>query len=134
MGARTLRPRRLQACPLESSVESVCATFHAPGRGTDRDKRAASDGTRALVVRRHHLFVRLSHWFTIPLLIGLILSGLSIYWASPIYQHQPDPQSGNTDYLADAGTWMCAHIPWLRDDGDPAHWVYNHFSLGPFLL
>jgi len=89
---------------------------------------------RALVVRRHHLLVRISHWLTIPLLIGLILSGLSIYWASPIYHHGPDPQSGNTDYLADAGTLLCAHMPWLCHDADPAHWVYNHFSLGPFML
>jgi thiosulfate reductase cytochrome b subunit len=89
---------------------------------------------RALVVRRHHLLVRMSHWCTIPLIIGLILSGMSIYWASPVYQHQPDPQSGNTDYVADAGTWMSAHIPWQRQPADPGHWVYNHFSLGPFML
>jgi thiosulfate reductase cytochrome b subunit len=89
---------------------------------------------RALVVRRHHLLVRISHWFTIPLLIGLILSGMSIYFASPIYKHAPDPQSGNTDYLVDAGTLVCAHIAWLCRDADQAHWVYNHFSLGPFML
>ena len=47
--------------------------------------RASQPG--ALVVRRHHLLVRISHWLNIPLLLGLILSGISIYWASPIYQH-----------------------------------------------
>jgi thiosulfate reductase cytochrome b subunit len=86
------------------------------------------------VIRRHHLLVRTSHWLTIPLLLGLILSGISIYWASPVYQHDPDPQSGNFDYFADAGAWICAHIPWLHRYPDPAHWVYNHFSLGPFML
>ena len=29
--------------------------------------------TRALVVWRHHILVRISHWLTIPLLLGLIL-------------------------------------------------------------
>ena len=46
-----------------------------------------------LVVRRHHLLVRCSHWLNIPILLGLILSGVSIYWASPVYQHKPDPLS-----------------------------------------
>jgi hypothetical protein len=36
-----------------------------------------------LVVRRHHLLVRCSHWLNVPILLGLILSGVSIYWASP---------------------------------------------------
>jgi len=40
--------------------------------------------TRALISYRHHILVRISHWLTIPLLLGLILSGLSIYWASPV--------------------------------------------------
>jgi len=34
---------------------------------------------------KHHLLVRISHWLTLPLLIGLIMSGLSIYWAAPVY-------------------------------------------------
>jgi hypothetical protein len=41
-----------------------------------------------LVVRKHHFLVRLSHWLNVPILLGLILSGISIYWASPIYQHR----------------------------------------------
>src|SRR5262249_10907184 len=45
---------------------------------------------RALIVCRHHVLVRISHWLNTPLLIGLILSGISIYWASPIYEHAPD--------------------------------------------
>ena len=40
-----------------------------------------------LVTKRHHLLVRWSHWLNVPILLGLILSGISIYWASPIYQH-----------------------------------------------
>src|SRR5258706_16276593 len=89
---------------------------------------------RALVVWRHHILVRVRHWLTIPLLLGLILSGISIYWAWPVYQHVPDPQSGNVDYFADAGIWICAHISWLHNYADPADWVYSHISLGPFML
>jgi hypothetical protein len=40
-----------------------------------------------LVVRKHHFLVRWSHWLNVPILLGLILSGISIYWASPVYQH-----------------------------------------------
>src|SRR5215471_14194789 len=65
-------------------------------------------GTR--VVRRHHFLVRCSHWLNVPILLGLILSGVSIYWASPVYQHTPNPQTGSVDPLADIGIWMCAHV------------------------
>lgn len=87
-----------------------------------------------LVVRRHHLLVRLSHWLNVPILLGLILSGVSIYWASPVYQHQPDPQTGSFDRLADLGIWICAHLPGLHQYSSPPDWVYNHISLGPGML
>ena len=87
-----------------------------------------------LVVRRHHLLVRWSHWLNVPLLLGLILSGVSIYWASPVYQHAPDAQTGNVDPLGDVGIWICAHVPGLRQYSRPPDWVYNHMSLGPGLL
>src|SRR5215475_11809029 len=64
--------------------------------------RMPEEQTGVRVVRRHHLLVRWSHWLNVPLLLGLILSGLSIYWASPVYQHKPDPLTGNVDPLADA--------------------------------
>jgi hypothetical protein len=63
------------------------------------------------VVRRHHLLVRYSHWLNLPVLLGLILSGVSIYWASPVYKHKPDPVTGNFDPLADVGRWICVHVP-----------------------
>ena len=87
-----------------------------------------------LVVRRHHLLVRCSHWLNVPLLLGLILSGVSIYWASPVYQHKRDPLTGNFDPLADAGIWICAHVPGLHEYHSPPDWLYNHMSLGPGLL
>jgi cytochrome b subunit of formate dehydrogenase len=77
---------------------------------------------RVLVVKRHHLLVRWSHWLNIPILIGLVLSGISIYWASPIYQHKPDPATGNFDVAADIGIWMCAHVPGLHNYSSPSDW------------
>jgi thiosulfate reductase cytochrome b subunit len=84
-----------------------------------------------LVARRHHLLVRWSHWLNLPILLGLILSGISIYWSSPIYQHKPDPRTGNFDVAADIGIWICAHVPGLHRYSSPPDWIYNHMSLGP---
>jgi thiosulfate reductase cytochrome b subunit len=86
------------------------------------------------VVRRHHLLVRYSHWLNVPVLLGLILSGMSIYWASPVYKHKPDPVTGNFDPLADIGIWICAHLPGLHQYSSPPDWVYNHISFGPGML
>jgi thiosulfate reductase cytochrome b subunit len=87
-----------------------------------------------LVVKRHHALVRWSHWLNVPLLLGLILSGISIYWASPIYQHKPDPNTGNFDVAADIGVWICAHVPGQHHYASPPDWIYNHMSLGPGML
>jgi thiosulfate reductase cytochrome b subunit len=87
-----------------------------------------------LVVKRHHILVRWSHWLNVPLLLGLILSGISIYWASPIYQHKPDPVTGNFDVAADIGIWICAHVPGQHHYASPSDWIYNHISLGPGML
>jgi hypothetical protein len=59
---------------------------------------------------------------------------VSIYWASPVYQHKPDPVSGNVDPLADIGTWICANVPALHYYNSPPDWIYNHISLGPGML
>jgi thiosulfate reductase cytochrome b subunit len=87
-----------------------------------------------LVVGKHHALVRVTHWLNIPLLLGMILSGLAIYWASPVYEHPADPQTGNTDYFADAGFWIARHAPAQADAGSPENWFYDHFSLGHGLL
>jgi hypothetical protein len=87
-----------------------------------------------LVVHKHHLLVRCSHRLNVPILLGLILSGVSIYWASPVYQHKPDPVSGNVDPLVDIGTWICAHVPAPHYYNSPPDWIYNHISLGPGML
>jgi thiosulfate reductase cytochrome b subunit len=87
-----------------------------------------------LVVKRHHILARWSHWLNVPLLLGLVLSGISIYWASPIYQHKPDPVTGNFDVAADIGIWICAHVPGQHHYPSPPDWIYNHMSLGPGML
>jgi thiosulfate reductase cytochrome b subunit len=80
------------------------------------------------VVPKHHLFVRLTHWANIPLLFGLIASGLAIYWAAPVFVHAPDPRTGSRDYLSDLAI-VISHA--LQDPGTrPANWIYDHFSLG----
>ena len=104
---------------------------------TDKEPTAVStpaDQPRVRVVRKHHLLVRVSHWLNIPILLGLILSGTAIFWASPVYQHKPNPLTGNFDYLANVGIWICAHVPGLHHYSNPPNWVYNHMSLGPGML
>jgi thiosulfate reductase cytochrome b subunit len=78
-------------------------------------------------VRRHHALVRLAHWVNVPLLLGLIASGLSIYWAAPVFTHPPDAVTGSRDYLVDAGRAVAGA---LRYEGDPRAWIYDHFGLG----
>ena len=59
--------------------------------------RALAAGATVRIVPKHHALVRLSHWANVPLLLGLIASGLSIYWAAPVFQHAPDPLTGSRD-------------------------------------
>jgi thiosulfate reductase cytochrome b subunit len=80
------------------------------------------------VVRKHHLLVRLSHWVNVPLLLGLIASGLSIYWAAPVFQHAQDPVTRSRDYLADLGVLLSRVLP--ERGADPRNWIYDHFGLG----
>jgi thiosulfate reductase cytochrome b subunit len=87
--------------------------------------------TRRVVVK-HHALVRLAHWANVPLLLGLIVSGLSIYWASPVYEHAPNPATGSTDDFADFGVWISHRVPGTV--ADPAAWVYDRFGLGTFHL
>ena len=81
-----------------------------------------------LVVKRHHILVRWSHWLNVPLLLGLVLSGISIYWSSPIYQHKPDPNTGNFDVAADIGIWICAHVPGQHHYASPPDRSEEHTS------
>jgi thiosulfate reductase cytochrome b subunit len=80
------------------------------------------------IVPKHHALVRLTHWVNLPLLLGLIASGLSIYWAAPVFVHPRDPVTQSRDYLVDAGAAIAGL---LRDrGGEPRAWIYDHLSLG----
>jgi len=88
-----------------------------------------STGDRVRVVPKHHALVRLTHWANVPLVFGLIASGLSIYWAAPVFTHPRDPVTGSQDYFVDLGIAIAG----LFNDrgGEPRFWVYDHVSLGP---
>jgi len=86
------------------------------------------------VIPKHHALVRLSHWLNVPILLALIASGLSIYWASPVFTHAPSAQTGSREYLADVGIWVARHIPFLVGKGNPNAWVYDRFGIGIFHL
>ena len=91
----------------------------------------ASDPKPVPVAPKHHALVRLTHWIHVPLLLGLIASGLAIYWASPVFQHAPDPATGSRDYLKDLSMAIARVWP---TSGDPGNWIYDHLSLGTRLL
>jgi thiosulfate reductase cytochrome b subunit len=99
--------------------------------------RVAAAPTKAetkRVVPKHHALVRLSHWLNVPILLAMIASGLSIYWASPVFTHAPDPVTRSSDYLADAGIWIARHVPALAGKGNPNAWTYDRFGIGIFHL
>lgn len=86
------------------------------------------------IVPKHYALVRITHWANVPLLAGMILSGLSIYWAAPVVRHAPDARTGSTDYFVDLGYWAVAHVPGQSHDPQPRFWFYDHFSLGHGIL
>ncbi len=86
----------------------------APAAQSVTSRRPAAPSVQ--VVPKHHALVRLSHWLNVPLLLGLIASGLSIYWASPVFLHTPNPATQSSDYLADAGIWIVRHVPAHQGD------------------
>ena len=94
--------------------------------------------TRAPAVRRvvpkHHALVRLSHWANVPILFGLIATGLSIYWAAPVFQHAPDRVTRSTDYVADVGIWIVRHAPGAGSPKDASGWIYDRLGIGTFQL
>ncbi len=96
---------------------------------TTASTRQARDGEPVRVVPKHHTLVRLSHWANVPLLFGLIASGLSIYWAAPVFLHPRDPVTGSRDYVQDLGIAIARAFH--DHGGEPRFWIYDHLSLGP---
>lgn len=79
------------------------------------------------IIRRHHALVRISHWLNVPLLLLLIASGISIYWAAPIFTHAPNPVTRSSDLVGDLGVALDRVIPTA---GASRNWIYDHFGLG----
>jgi thiosulfate reductase cytochrome b subunit len=95
--------------------------------------RAKADAAVPVAVK-HHALVRLTHWANVVLLSGLIVSGLSIYWASPVFLHPPGPGNPRGDVLADVGVWIVRHVPGQSGYPNPAGWVYERLGLGLYQL
>jgi thiosulfate reductase cytochrome b subunit len=105
------------------------AQLPAPAAPAARPAPVARPADTVRVVLKHHALVRLTHWVNVPLLALLIASGLSIYWAAPVFVHARDPVTRSRDYLADLGGAIAAA---LNDRGGPPRdWIYDHLSLGP---
>ena len=110
------------------------STAAPPSVASSRATPSAPAIPKVRVVPKHHALVRLSHWLNVPILFGLIASGLSIYWASPVFLHPPDPATRSTDYVADLGIWAVRHIPGLRGTSNPSAFLYDRLGLGTFRL
>ena len=78
------------------------------------------------IYRKFHLLVRIAHWLNIPILLALITSGLSIYWASPVCKI--DFGSGSKDVFESIGMVALRVFP---DKSESArNWFFDHFALG----
>ncbi len=124
--------------PLNSEVVEDVPSNSATQQPSDTDDGNPATGQpgnpplgQRLVVIKHHALVRLSHWLNVPILFALMVSGFSIYWASPVFLHKPDPVTHSRDYLADIGIAIARHVP--NAEVNPS-WFYNHFGLGVFNL
>ena len=108
-------------------------------------KRAAADQHRAAaraaqlaraaepvrVAHKHDALVRISHWGHVPLLVGLIVTGLAIYWAAPVFRHASAPGNPRGDYLMDIGRFAAGVF---GGGPNPGNWLYERISLGPAQL
>src|SRR6267143_931122 len=72
-----------------------------------------------LPVKRHHWIVRLTHWMTFVLLVGMIMSGLQIYGAyarfgernGPYYAPNPFQDQGFPKWSR-LGGWLAGGLNW----------------------
>lgn len=75
----------------------------------------------------HPLFVRITHWINAFATIVMLMSGLRIYNASPIYPLQFPPDITLGGWLAGALAWHFAAM-WLLAINGIAYLVYGVFS------
>jgi thiosulfate reductase cytochrome b subunit len=121
-------PAVLDAVAVTPEAATSAATPAPEPAGAASPAPAARSADTVRVVLKHHALVRLTHWVNVPLLAGLIASGLAIYWAAPVFVHARDPVTHSRDYLADLGSAIATA---LNDRGGPPRdWIYDHLSLG----
>lgn len=88
-----------------------------PGPDDDGEGGSPEAGT-APSVRRHHWIVRLTHWATALLLVGMVTSGLQIYRAYPRFgsrggPYLPNPfQDAAFPEAVRLGGWLAGGINW----------------------
>jgi thiosulfate reductase cytochrome b subunit len=104
--------------------EAVRAALRAGARAAKRAREAAP----VRVAAKHDGFVRTAHWMHVPLLLGLIATGLAIYWAAPVFHHAPTPGNSRGDYFVDVGRALAGVF---GGASDPRSWFYERFSVGP---
>src|SRR5438094_483486 len=85
-GARASRVAERAA---EAARREAMRAEQAALREAMRAARAARAARAVRVADQHDGLVRLSHWVHVPLLLGLIASGIAIYWAAPVFHHAP---------------------------------------------
>ena len=86
--------------------------------GVLQDKKA--------IVFKFHPLVRWAHWLSIPTILALTTSGLSIYWASPVISVSIDGEA--TDVFSIVGAFA---LKLSHDSSESSrNWFYDHFALG----
>ena len=113
---------------MSSTTTTPAVTARAARRAAERAARALRSAEPVRVASKHVLLVRLSHWIHVPLLVGLLVTGLAIYWAAPVFRHAPSPGNPRGDFVADLSR---AVAPLFGARGDTRNWVYDRLSLGP---
>jgi thiosulfate reductase cytochrome b subunit len=122
------------AGPVRAAADAAGGAAPTTGAAAGVSRRAARAEREARPVRvasKHHALVRLSHWGHVPLLVGLIVTGLAIYWAAPVFHHAPSSGNPRGDYLVDLGRLLAGLF---GAQGDTRYWLYDRLSLGPAQL
>lgn len=135
-----MRPNLTPAPPATSRVSRAVgpAAARAAAEAVRADAKSAARAARLTraaepvrVASKHQVLVRASHWAHVPLLVGLIVTGLAIYWAAPVFHHAPAPGNARGDYLVDASRAIAGLF---ATGGDTRYWLYERVSLGPAQL
>jgi thiosulfate reductase cytochrome b subunit len=93
---------------------------------TQLPKISSNADEQIKLIEKHDILVRIAHWTNIPILTALIMSGFSIYWASPVITIPTS--DGNKDLFAILGGWFLKYFP--NSSEDERNWFYDHFAFG----